>query len=91
MSTLTLNEKVKELRELQRMAEELEAEMEAIKDELKSYMISAETEEIITTEYKIRYKEVITNRFDSTAFKTKYNDLYNQFLKTTTTMRFSIA
>lgn len=91
MSTLTLNEKVKELKELQRMAEELEAEMEALKDELKSYMVSEGTDEVITTEYKLRYKEVTTNRFDSTSFKKSYSDLYNQFIKTTTSMRFTIA
>ena len=64
---------------------------ESIQDEIKSEMLSRNTDEVITGEYKIRWKEVVSSRFDSKSFKDKYSDLYNQFLKTTTTKRFTIA
>lgn len=91
MSEKSLRNKVKELKELQVMAEELAAEITSIQDEIKSEILSRNTDEVITGEYKIRYKEVVSSRFDSKAFKDKYSDLYNQFLKTTTTKRFTIA
>lgn len=91
MSTTNINKRVKELKELQRMSDELNAEIEAIKDELKAEMAARNTDEILTSEYKLKYKEVSSSRFDTTSFKNKYIDLYNQFLKVTTSKRFTIA
>ena len=91
MSTTNINERVKELKELQRMSDELDAEIEAIKDELKAEMAARNTDEILTSEYKLRYKEVSSSRFDTTSFKNKYVDFYNQFVKVTTSKRFTIA
>ena len=91
MSTTNINQRVKELKELQRMSDELNTEIEAIKDELKAEMAARNTDEILTSEYKLRYKEVSSSRFDTTSFKNKYVDLYNQFVKVTTSKRFTIA
>lgn len=91
MSTTNINERVKELKELQRMSDELNTEIEAIKDELKAEMAARNTDEILTSEYKLRCKEVSSSRFDTTSFKNKYVDLYNQFVKVTTSKRFTIA
>lgn len=73
------------------MSDELNTEIEAIKDELKAEMAARNTDEILTSEYKLRYKEVSSSRFDTTSFKNKYVDLYNQFVKVTTSKRFTIA
>lgn len=91
MSTTNINQMVKELKELQRMSDELNTEIEAIKDMLKAEMAARNTDEILTSEYKLRYKEVSSSRFDTTSFKNKYVDLYNQFLKVTTSKRFTVA
>lgn len=48
-------------------------------------------DELKAGEYKIRYALVTSNRFDSTAFKKLYGDLYRQFLKTGTSRRFTVA
>lgn len=91
MTTQNIETKVKEIRELTRMREELNAEIESLQDEIKAEMAVRGTDEIITGEYKIRYKEVISNRFDTTAFKAKYAELYSQFIKATASKRFTIA
>lgn len=91
MTVQNIELKVKELKELQRMSEELNAEMESIKDELKREMELRCTDEIITNEYKLRYKAVESKRFDTTAFKNKYIDLYEQFTKLTVSKRFTVA
>lgn len=91
MSTTNINQLVRELKELQRMSDELNTEIEAIKDMLKAEMAARNTDEILTSEYKLKYKEVSSSRFDTTSFKNKYVDLYNQFLKVTTSKRFTVA
>ena len=91
MSTNELTSKVRELKELKMMAEELAAEITAIEDTIKAEMTARETEELITGEYKIRWKKVVSNRFDTTAFKKTHADLYEQYTKTTETRRFNVA
>lgn len=91
MSTTELTSKVRELKELKMMAEELAAEITAIEDTIKAEMTARETEELITGEYKIRWKKVVSNRFDTTAFKKTHADLYEQYTKTTESRRFSVA
>lgn len=91
MSTKELSIKVKEIKELTRMKEELEAEISSIQDEIKTVMTEQNVDELVTNEYKIRWKEVESKRFDTTAFKQKYLDLYNQFTKCAVCRRFTIA
>ena len=91
MTSTNIELKARELKELQRMSEELNAEIESIKDELKRELEARNVEELTTNTYKVRYSTVKTNRFDSTAFKKIYNDLYHQFTKETVTKRFSIS
>ena len=73
------------------MSEELTAAITSIQDEIKQEMHERNTDEIIAGEYKVRWKEVISKRFDSNSFKSKYADLYIQFIKESVTRRFSIA
>lgn len=91
MSTKDLQSKVIELKDLKAMAEELQAEITAIEDELKAECIRQGTEELQAGIFKIRYKTVSSNRFDTKAFKTAHSDLYEQFTKQTTSSRFSVA
>lgn len=91
MSEKNLQSSARELKELQRMSEEIAAEMEAIKDRIKAEMSERGTDEIITGEYKIRYKTVKSSRFDTKAFKESHQDLYTAFVKESVTTRFTIA
>lgn len=91
MSTKDLQTKVTELKDLKAMAEELQAEITAIEDELKAECIRQGTEELQVGIFKIRHKAVSSNRFDTKAFKTAYSDLYEQFTRHTTGYRFSVA
>lgn len=92
MDKKMLNARFKELAELKMMADELEAEMESIKDELKEIMKSENTDTLIGDEHKATWKEVTSNRFDSKAFKAAgHTDLYNEFTKPSTSKRFTFA
>ena len=91
MNTNEITTKVRKMKRLQARAEQLQAEIAAIQDEIKAVMTEQGAEELTAGEYKIRYSVITSNRFDSKAFKTAYSALYEQFTKTSTTRRFSVA
>ena len=79
------------MNEWERVLEEAKAEVEAIKDSIKAEMADRDLDELEAGSYIVRYKTVATSRFDSTAFKKTYEDLYKAFLKQYTSRRFSIS
>lgn len=89
MSTNEMIANIKELKSLQALIEEAEAEAEAIKDALKSAM--GDREEVRAGEYKVTYKSVTSVRIDTTALKKAMPDIVEAFTKENTTRRFSIA
>lgn len=91
MSIEIMSAKVKELRELKRMQEELAAEIEAIQDEIKGVMTAQEVDTLTGADWKVTWKAVTSSRFDSKAFKADHADLYGQFSKTTVSRRFCVA
>lgn len=91
MSTNEITAKVKKLKRLQAKADNLNTEIKAIQNEIKAELEAQNIEELKAGEYKIRYAAVTSKRFDTAAFKKLYSALYNQFVKTTTSRRFTIA
>lgn len=86
-----LLKQVKTLKELKVMAEELQSEITAIEDSIKAEMTEQNVSELQVDVFKIRWTTVVSNRFDTSAFKKVYMDLYNQFTKQSETKRFTIA
>lgn len=91
MDRKELQRQVKELKELKLMQEEVQAEITAIEDKLKAEMTAQNVTELHAGIFKVRWVDVTSNRFDTTSFKKIYSDLYNQFLRTTNSKRFSIV
>ena len=91
MSTTEITAKVRKMKKLQAKADELNAEIAAIQDEIKATMLEQNTDELRAGEYRIRYALITSNRFDSKSFKAAYSALYEQFLKPSTTRRFTVA
>ena len=89
MSINEIEVKVKELRQLQALIDEAEAEADAIRDAIKAQMCDAE--ELRAGEYRITWKAVSSSRFDTKAFKADHADLYGQYTRTSTTRRFCVA
>lgn len=91
--TANMNEVLKELKEYTAMKKDLESEIARLQDECKAYMTENELTELFSDDKSIvaRYSEVISNRFDTTAFKkSEWGELYSEFLKKVTAMRFSL-
>ena len=79
----------REYKELQRMQEELSAELDAIREKLRSAMQGANV--LSTGEYKITDRIVTSSRLDSGALKKALPEVAAQFTKTTQTRRFIIT
>jgi len=88
MSNPSMEAKVKELMELKRMKEELEAEIAAAEDTIKAVM--GEEELLLAGSYKVSWKTFTSSRLDSTALKKALPEIAAQFTKQTTARRFSI-
>jgi hypothetical protein len=93
MKNTRINEVLKELKQYNQMKKELDAEIKKLQDECKEYMTEHELSELFNDDKSIvaRYAEVISNRFDTTAFKkSEWSELYNEYLKKITSMRFTL-
>ncbi len=91
MSTNDLVMKVEKLKELEELLEEVKTEAENVRDEIKQEMLTQDTEELEAGQYIIRWTSVLTNRFDTTAFKKVLPDVYKACTKQITSRRFTIA
>ena len=91
MSHNELITKIEQLKEWEAILEEAQAEAESLRDSIKQQMLEEDTEELAVGTYIIRWTSVLSNRFDSTAFKKEHGDLYKSFTKQVASKRFTIA
>lgn len=89
MSSYELESRIRELRQLQSLIEEAQAEAEAIKDTIKAHM--GDAEELRAGEYKVTWKPVTSTRVDTKALKAAAPELVERFTKVTTARRFCVA
>ena len=91
MSQNEIASKIEQLKEWEAILEEAQAEAEALRDSIKQQMLEEDTEELAVGTYIIRWTSVLSNRFDSTAFKKEHGELYKSFTKQVASKRFTIA
>ena len=88
---MNMNERVRELRELRRMREELAAEIEAIESEVKAEMSARNVDTLTGTDWRITWKSVTSSRLDTAALKRELHELAERFIRQTTVRRFVVA
>ena len=91
MSTVEITSKIDALKDLETLIEEAKAEAEALRDEIKAEMLSRNTEEMEAGQYIVRWTSVLTQRFDTTAFKKVMPEVYKAYTKQVASRRFTIA
>jgi len=91
MSKMELLAKIELLNKYEAMMEELKAEAESIRNSIKAEMEAREVEELIAGQYIVRFTSVLSNRFDSTAFKKVLPELYKAYTKQVASKRFTIS
>ena len=89
MSTTELEMKIRELRQLQQLIEEAQAEAEGIKDAIKAHM--GASEELRAGEYKVTWKPVTASRLDAAALRAALPEVAARFTRTSMTRRFVVA
>lgn len=89
MSTNELESKCRELRQLQNLIEEAQAEAEVIKDAIKAAV--GDSEAVQAGEYRITWKSVTSSRLDTAALKAALPEVAERFTRTSTTRRFCVA
>lgn len=91
MSKAELIAKIEELNQWEALMEEAKNEVEALRDAIKAEMLQQDTEEMIIGTYIVRWTSVLSNRFDTTAFKKVMPDVYKAYTKQVSSRRFTIA
>ena len=91
MSTTEITSKIEALQELEALIEEAKSEADSLRDEIKAEMLKRDTEELTAGQFIVRWTSVLSNRFDSTAFKKVMPDVYKAYTKQVASRRFSIS
>ena len=91
MPTIEITSNIEALKDLESLIEEAKAEAEALRDEIKTEMLNRDIEELEAGQYIVRWTSVLTQRFDTTAFKKVMPDVYKAYTKQVSSRRFSIA
>lgn len=89
--TANLENEIKDIRALEAKInelDELKKEKEAL---IKSVLDEAGVEELQIGAFTVRFTNIVRNNFNTTAFKKKYLELYNAFIKQTNYRKFSIV
>lgn len=91
MSKIELLAKIELLNKYEAMVEEMKAQADTIRNEIKAEMDARELEEMIAGQYIVRYTAVLSNRFDTTAFKKVMPEIYQAYTKQVSSRRFTIS
>ena len=89
MTIQEINEKMSALAEYERLSDELEQEKEALKDDLKRYMIDNGLTVLNGLEHKATYTAVTSTRLDTKALKQDHSDIIERYSKTSVSNRFT--
>ena len=91
MSEQNLKEAIRNYKELQRLAEELEQEMETVKDTIKAELSRQGVDELTAGEYKVRWTVVKSSRLDTSALRKAAPELCEKFTRSVEAKRFCVA
>lgn len=79
MATNELIRKLTELADLRKMAEDLNAEIEAIQEEVKAHMTAEDTDTLTAGQFKVTWKEVTSTRIDTTALRKDLPEIWQEY------------
>ena len=83
--------KIRQIKELEQQKKQTEEAISDLKDEIKDFMDRNKTTELAVDVFTVHWSETTSERFDSKTFKKDNEELYAEYLRETTTKRFSIT
>ena len=91
MTNANLEEEIRTIKALEAKLEELKELKEEKENLIKTVLDDAGLEELQVGAFTVRFTNVVRNNFNTSAFKKKYLELYNAFIKQTNYRKFTIA
>ena len=91
MATNELISKLNDLTQLRRLADNLDAEITSIQDEIKAHMAAAQTDTLTAGAFRVVWKSVTSTRIDTAALRRELPEVWQEYGKTTTTKRFTVS
>lgn len=90
-TNLNIENEIRLIKSYEAKEKELKELREEKESELKKLLDNAGLEELEVGAFTIRFTNVVRNNFNTSAFKKKYLELYNSFIKQTTYRKFTIS
>ena len=91
MSTIEIQAQIEALRSIEELLEAAKAEAETLRDTIKQEMLNRDVEELSAGQYIVRWTSVLSQRFDTTAFKKVMPEVYKAYTKQVNSRRFTIS
>ena len=91
MSTIEIQAQIESLRVLEELIEEAKADAEALRDAIKQEMLTRDVDTLEAGQYIVRWTSVLSQRFDTTAFKKVMPEVYKAYTKQVSSRRFTIS
>ena len=89
---ISLESRITLMQQYEAEASAFKAKAEEIREGIKEQMTAAQTSELVTPNFVVRFVDVLTSRFDTKLFKQMCGEgLYNQFLKQVISKRFTVT
>ncbi|MCM1264974.1 MAG: hypothetical protein NC200_02140 [Candidatus Gastranaerophilales bacterium] len=86
-----LEEEIRTIKALEAKLEELKELKDEKETLIKKVLDDAGIEELQVGAYTVRFTNIVRNGFNTSAFKKKYLELYNAFIKQSNYRKFSIS
>lgn len=86
----TLLKKVNDLKALEAQKRAIEKQMEALQEDIKKELQARGQEETEVGDWMVRFKAVISNKFNAKAFAADHPKLYQKYMGQSQTMRFTV-
>ena len=85
-----IENRIKKIKDLEAQKKKIEAEISALKDEIKEDMTEKGVDECQTKNFVVRWKKIVSSSFDSKKFKSENPDIYSLYLVQGSCKRFTI-
>lgn len=91
MTDRTLKSKVDKLQKVNAEIARLQDQADKLKADIQTEMQARAVDEVRAGDSVVRWKPIVTSRFDGKAFKQAHSALYEQFLTPSITRRFTVV
>ena len=91
MGERALRNRINKLMQIEEQQKALQEQADKLKEEIKADMEAKRKDEIKAGDYIVRFKKVLSSRFDSKVFKADHAKLFEAYSRPAEVKRFTIA